>query len=158
MNALRNANNPNWRHIWALLVRLLNKVILKSATVINRYLAVVEAGFRSDNLSTRADAFLCWKVLIDIFAMNNELLSPKRMKLVCIPLKSSQSKTAAIAVNKFLVWWFLMCKINHKLDDYMATIVEPFMLFCFGPLNVMMPSLSHQKEAAPGKTYVLFLT
>lgn len=151
LNSLRNANNPNWHHVWALIVRLLNKAILKSATIINRFLSVIEASFRSENLTTRADAFLCWKVLIEIFAINNELMSPKRMKLVCIPLKSSQSKTNDIAVNKFLVWWYLICKIEIKLTDYVDTIVEPFIVFCFGPLDAM-PMLSHQKESAPGKT------
>lgn len=111
-------------------------------------------GFRNPNLTVRAEAFLCWKVLVEMFAKSNELLAPKRIKLVCIPLKSSQSKTEQIAVNKFRVWWYLMTELHERLVDYTDSIVEPFLMFCFGPLaaqpliRVSTPS----PLLAPGKS------
>lgn len=160
---LRDRANANWHTVWSLLVRIIHKDILRSATLINRYLSIVEQGFRNPSLNIRAEAFLCWRVLVELFAEHNELQAPKRIKLVCIPLKSSQSKTFEIAVNKFGVWWLLMCELNERLITYTSTIVEPFLVFCFGPLNVQ-PLIGGGAEAsstigsavaaaAPGKMF-----
>lgn len=133
---LRDKLNSNWYRIWCVVVNILNKEILRSAPLINRFLTVVEQGFRSDNMEIRAEAFMTWRTLIETFSRNNELLAPKRIRLVCIPLKSSQSKTAVIAVNKFQVWWYLMCTIHPNLSDFIEAIIQPFLVFCFGPINV----------------------
>lgn len=116
-------------------MNMLNKEILRSAPLINRFLTIVEQGFRSVNMEIRAEAFLSWRALIEIFSRNNELLAPKRIRLVCIPLKASQSKTAVIAVSKFQVWWYLICTIHANLDEFIETIIQPFLVFCFGPIN-----------------------
>lgn len=70
-----------------------------------------------------------------------------------IPLKSSQSKTAEIAVNKFKVWWYLMCKIHYVLEEHTDTIVKPFLVFCFGPLS-SQPLMANSVDTptSPGKT------
>lgn len=157
VNALRDRHNSNWHNVWSILVRIIHKDILRSATLINRYLSIVEQGFRNPNLTVRAEAFLCWRVLVHLFATHNELLAPKRIKLVCIPLKSSQSKTEHIAVNKFNVWWFLMSEVHNRLIDYTDSIVEPFLVFCFGPLGIQ-PLIGVGGQigtvvTAPGKTF-----
>lgn len=154
MNALRDRHDSNWHRVWALLLRLIQRDILRSATLINRYLSIVELGFRNNNLTVRAEAFVCWKVLVELFARSNELLAPKRIKLVCIPLKSSQSKTEQIAVNKFRVWWYLMTELHDRVVDFTDTIVDPFLLFCFGPLAVqpLIGVAAPKPLLAPGKT------
>lgn len=135
---------------------MIQRDILRSATLINRYLSIVELGFRNPNLTVRAEAFICWRVLVELFAKSNELLAPKRIKLVCIPLKSSQSKTEQIAINKFRVWWYLATELHERLADYTDSIVEPFMLFCFGPLaaHPLIGAASSSQVSAPGKTLV----
>lgn len=62
LNTMRDKNNSNWYKIWPILVRILSKDILKRAPIINKFLYIVEQGFRSSNLRTRAEAFLCWHV------------------------------------------------------------------------------------------------
>lgn len=157
VNELRDRHNSQWHSVWSILVRLIHRDILRSATLINRYLSIVEQGFRNPNLRVRAEAFLCWRVLVEMFAQHGELLAPKRIKLVCIPLKSSQSKTEAIAVNKFAVWWYLMSEVRDRLVDYTDSIVEPFLVFCFGPLGIQpligLGQTATSPVTAPGKTY-----
>lgn len=43
------------------MIRILNKETLKGATI-NVFLGIVEAGFRCDIMSARAEAFICWQV------------------------------------------------------------------------------------------------
>ena len=149
---MQTNQNSNWYKLWILYVRILNREIVRSATIINKFLSIVENGFRSPNFTTRAEAFICWKVLIEILAKNNELVAPKRLKLVCIPLKSSQSKTIDIAVNKFKVWWYLICKMTTNLTNHCDTVLAPFLVFCFGPLGDQ-PILSWHTSpsSGPGK-------
>lgn len=150
LHDLRQASNLLWYKIWCLLVRILNKEILKGATVINTFLSIVEMGFRSGDYAIRADAFLCWKVLVEIFAKHNEIFSPKRIKLICIPLKSSQSKTLETSVNKFKVWWYFLSKLAPKIDEYLD-IYESFLVYCFGPSCKQSNGANSSTSASSGQ-------
>lgn len=96
-----NNNQPEWHSILIILLNILDSVIANSTAAINTLLPIIELAFRSDNFKSRADAFLCWKEMIKIFIKFNQISDPKRIKLICIPLKSSRSKTKEIAENKF---------------------------------------------------------
>ncbi|XP_011203203.2 telomere-associated protein RIF1 [Bactrocera dorsalis] len=132
VHQLREDRNQYWHRIWCILVRLLDREILKSASTINLFLSIVELGFRSPDNSVRAEAFTCWHLLIQIFANHNQLSSPKRLKLVCIPLKSSQSKTPYVAAVKLRIWWYLITCLGAQSEDNYENVVEPFLIFCFG--------------------------
>ncbi|XP_069963770.1 telomere-associated protein RIF1 isoform X2 [Bactrocera oleae] len=132
VHQLREDRNQYWHRIWCILVRLLDREILKSASTINLFLSIVELGFRSPDNSVRAEAFTCWHLLIQIFANHNQLSSPKRLKLVCIPLKSSQSKTPYVAAVKLRIWWYLITCLGPQSEDNFENVVESFLVFCFG--------------------------
>lgn len=56
-------SDSNWHKIWSILIRILNKDILRGATI-NTFLQIVELGFRCDSITARAESFICWKVSI----------------------------------------------------------------------------------------------
>lgn len=77
------------------------------------------------------DALLLLQVLLEIYSQDARYLSAKRIKLLLIPFKPI-AKSSEIAVNKFLVWWSLICKVENQLDQHYETILVPFLWFCFG--------------------------
>ncbi|XP_013114554.1 telomere-associated protein RIF1 [Stomoxys calcitrans] len=135
IHKLREERNPHWHRVWGYMIRILDKELLKGASTINAFLAIVELGFRSTDNTIRAESFMCWRLLIEIFAKYDELSSPKRLKLICIPLKSSQSKSAQAAEVKLRVWWYLLTRFGSKLGDNFEGVVEPFLHFCFGGVS-----------------------
>uniref|UniRef100_A0A182R8X4 Telomere-associated protein Rif1 N-terminal domain-containing protein n=1 Tax=Anopheles funestus TaxID=62324 RepID=A0A182R8X4_ANOFN len=157
LDTARSEKDPNWHRIWSVLVRIINRDLCQGSSIINMFLSIVEAGFRSPELSIREQSFDCWRLLVEIFANNKQINIPKRVKLICIPLKSSKSKTETIALKKFDIWWFLLCQLRSQLDAMADTIFEPFIYFCFGP-SFKTPlcyyfDSSYQELGAPGKMY-----
>ncbi|XP_058065615.1 telomere-associated protein RIF1 [Anopheles bellator] len=157
LDKARNENDPDWHRIWSILVRLLHRDVCQGSTIINIFLSIVEAGFRATEFSIREQAFDCWRLLVEVFARHRQINFPKRMRLICIPLKSSKSKTELIALKKFDIWWFLLTQLRDHLDTCVDTIFEPFIYFCFGP-TFKTPLCyyfdeSFKEMGAPGKTY-----
>uniref|UniRef100_A0A182NVC4 Rif1_N domain-containing protein n=1 Tax=Anopheles dirus TaxID=7168 RepID=A0A182NVC4_9DIPT len=156
LDTARSEKDPNWHRVWSILVRIVNRDLCQGSSIINMFLSIVEAGFRSQELTIREQSFDCWRLLVDIFAKNKQINIPKRVKLICIPLKSSKSKTETIALKKFGIWWFLLCQLQSQLDSMADTIFEPFIYFCFGP-TFKTPLCYYFDESeeyvAPGKAY-----
>lgn len=146
IHKLREERNHHWHRVWCYMIRILDKELLKGASTINAFLAIVELGFRSPDNTVRAESFLCWRLLIEIFAKYNELSSPKRLKLICIPLKSSQSKSAQAAEVKLRVWWYLLTRFGTKLGDNFESVVEPFLHFSFGSPTSTKPVICAAKQ------------
>ncbi|XP_052889457.1 telomere-associated protein RIF1 [Anopheles moucheti] len=157
LDTARSEKDTNWHRIWSVLVRIINRELCQGSSIINMFLSIVEAGFRSPELLIREQSFDCWRLLVEIFANNKQINIPKRVKLICIPLKSSKSKTETIALKKFDIWWFLLCQLRSQLDAMADTIFEPFIYFCFGP-SFKAPlcyyfDTSYEELGAPGKMY-----
>uniref|UniRef100_A0AAG5D1K8 Telomere-associated protein Rif1 N-terminal domain-containing protein n=1 Tax=Anopheles atroparvus TaxID=41427 RepID=A0AAG5D1K8_ANOAO len=157
LDTARSEKDPHWHQMWAALVRVMNRDLCQGSSIINMFLSIVEAGFRCPELSIREQSFDCWRLLVEVFSNNKQMNLPKRMKLICIPLKSSKSKTETIALKKFDIWWYLLNELSPHLDGLADTIFEPFIYFCFGPS--FKPPLcyyfddSFQEYGAPGKIY-----
>ncbi|KAG4072659.1 hypothetical protein HA402_004748 [Bradysia odoriphaga] len=153
--ALRDKGDSLWYKMWSILVKLLNKKLLKGAAIINKFLAICENGFKSPNYTTRGETFLCWKVLLEIYSQDAKYLSPKRIKLLLIPFKPI-AKTPHIALNKFTVWWSLICKVGNQIDQYYDTILAPFLWFCFGltdkPILTRSDDSANRQEIYPELT------
>lgn len=149
-------NDPQWHVVCNILLNILDAVIANNTVAINTFLPIIELAFRSENLKSRADAFLCWKEMIKIFVRFKQITDPKRIKLICIPLKSSRSKTKEIAENKFDVWWTLIQTLGGAVIDH-THLVESFIYFCVGPFgkqNEPLGSYLVDKNvhlASPGK-------
>ncbi|XP_054738363.1 telomere-associated protein RIF1 [Anastrepha obliqua] len=144
LHRLRDDRSQYWHRVWCILIRLLDREILKSASTINLFLSIVELGFRSPDNNVRAEAFTCWHLLIQIFANHNQLSSSKRLKLVCIPLKSSQSKTPYVAAVKLRIWWYLITCLGPHIEDHFENVVEAFLIFCFGSESKSTPGVAQQ--------------
>lgn len=114
-------------------MQLLDVEIPRSATVLNQFLSIVEPALRSTSMERRSEAYICWRVLVQVLKKHNRLDTEKRIKLVCTPLKALNVKTAEIANNKFHAWWFLICNVDKAFDFFTSMVFEPFLLFCFGP-------------------------
>uniref|UniRef100_A0A1A9WI75 Telomere-associated protein Rif1 N-terminal domain-containing protein n=1 Tax=Glossina brevipalpis TaxID=37001 RepID=A0A1A9WI75_9MUSC len=132
IHKLLENRNSHWYRVWSFFIRLLDRELSKKASTINTFLAIVELGFRNSDNNVRVESFQCWRLLIEIFAKYKEISSPKRLKLICIPLKSSQSKSALGAEVKFRVWWYLLTCLDNDLAKHFEVCVEPFLTFCFG--------------------------
>lgn len=132
IGAMRDAKNNNWHKIWTLLVQIMDNELLRGCTNINKFLAVVELGFRNPDNGVRSEAFLCWRVLIKIFAAYNELAAGKRLRLLLIPLRTSQSRSAHVSSIKLRVWWYLISCLDVDMHKSFDTVVECFLSFLFG--------------------------
>lgn len=135
LHSIRNSVNSNWYKIWCILAKVSEKILIATASSINTYLAIVEAAFRSSNLPIRAEAFYCWRTLTEIFVKYNELRSQKRIKLLCIPLKTSHCKTLTSAVNKIHTWWYLISHMGDQLEAYNDLLFKTFLLSSFGDFD-----------------------
>lgn len=129
---MRDAKNNNWHKIWTLLVQIMDNDLLRGCTYINKFLAVVELGFRNPDNGIRSEAFLCWRVLIKIFAAYNELGTGKRLRLLLIPLRTSQSRSPHVSSIKVRVWWYLISCLDAELPKSFENAVEYFLSFLFG--------------------------
>ncbi|EDW01156.1 telomere-associated protein RIF1 [Drosophila grimshawi] len=129
---MRDAKNNNWHKIWTLLVQIMDSELLRGCTYINKFLAVVELGFRNPDNGVRSEAFLCWRVLIKIFAAYNELAAGKRLRLLLIPLRTSQSRSSHVSSIKVRVWWYLITCLDTELPKSFDNAVEYFLSFLFG--------------------------
>lgn len=161
ISVLFQKNSPQWYRTWCHCVQVLDIEIPRSATTLNAFLGIVEPALRSVIPMRRAEGYLCWRVsaysmqlmnsrrqfnsirsfslilgqvLLGVLVRHNRLNSEKRLKLACTPLKSLQAKTAEIASNKFLAWWYVLCNVVDNSAGYNSMVFEPFLQFCFGPL------------------------
>lgn len=132
ISVMRDAKNNNWHKIWTLLVQIMDNELLRGCTNINKFLAVVELGFRNPDNGVRSEAFLCWRVLIKIFAAYNELTAGKRLRLLLIPLRTSQSRSAHVSSIKLRVWWYLISCLDVDMHKSFDTTIECFLSFLFG--------------------------
>lgn len=146
---MRDAKNSNWHKIWTLLVQIMDEDLLRGCVYINKFLALVELGFRNPDNGVRSEAFLCWRVLIKIFAAYDELTSAKRLRLLLIPLRTSQSRSSHVSGIKLRVWWYLLTCLDHELPKSFDSAVEHFLAFMLGggPRN-LATGLAHNYQTA----------
>ncbi|XP_037717806.1 telomere-associated protein RIF1 [Drosophila subpulchrella] len=146
---MRDAKNSNWHKIWTLLVQIMDEDLLRGCVYINKFLALVELGFRNPDNGVRSEAFLCWRVLIKIFAAYDELASVKRLRLLLIPLRTSQSRSSHVSGIKLRVWWYLLTCLDQETPKSFDSAVEHFLAFMFGGGPRNLPSgLAHNYQTA----------
>ncbi|XP_012282506.1 telomere-associated protein RIF1 [Orussus abietinus] len=154
MALLVSACNLDWATQWTLSLLLLGTDLHRGAGLINNLLSVEEKAFKSTDTTVRRQAFLCWKLLIDNFALDpRELATSRRIKLLCIPLNAKNSKTELIALTKLEVWWHLIVKLYPDISKF-VTVLTQFLNFSFGPLgDTPLMSAKCDVVASPGKRF-----
>lgn len=70
-------------------------------------------------------------------------------------MKSSQARTLDSSLNKFKVWWYFLCKLNHeKIFEHCDITLEQFLIFCFGQQqqqqsqNLQTPQQQQQEQSS----------
>ncbi|CAD1476498.1 unnamed protein product, partial [Heterotrigona itama] len=155
MLLLVSACELDWATQWNVSIQFLGVDLHRGAGLINNLLSVEEKAFKSTDTVTRRQAFLSWKLLVDNFALDPlELATPRRIKLLCIPLNAKNSKTELIALTKLEVWWHVIIKLYKDISKFVNPVITQFLNFCFGPLGDT-PLLSSKFDvvASPGKRF-----
>ncbi|KAK1129475.1 hypothetical protein K0M31_019201 [Melipona bicolor] len=155
MLLLVSACELDWATQWNVSIQFLGVDLHRGAGLINNLLSVEEKAFKSTDTVTRRQAFLSWKLLVDNFALDpQELATPRRIKLLCIPLNAKNSKTELIALTKLEVWWHVIIKLYKDISKFVNPVITQFLNFCFGPLGDT-PLLSSKFDvvASPGKRF-----
>ncbi|XP_017876374.1 telomere-associated protein RIF1-like [Ceratina calcarata] len=155
MLLLVSACELDWATQWNISIQFLGMHLHRGASLINNLLSVEEKAFKSTDTIIRRQAFLSWKLLADNFALDpQELATPRRIKLLCIPLNAKNSKTESIALTKLEVWWHVIIKLYKDIAKCVNPVITQFLNFCFGPLGDT-PFLSSKFDiiASPGKRF-----
>ncbi|XP_072767037.1 uncharacterized protein [Anoplolepis gracilipes] len=148
--------DPDWTIQWNTTIQFLSTDLHRGASLINNLLSVEEKAFKSTDPIIRRQAFLSWRLLIDNFALDHqELATARRIKLLCIPLNTKNSKTELIALTKLEVWWHLIIKLYKDVAKFASPVITQFLNYCFGPLGDT-PLLSSKFDivASPGKRFL----
>ncbi|XP_034952026.1 telomere-associated protein RIF1 [Chelonus insularis] len=155
MLSLVKAKQSDWCYLWCFSLEIVGADLFHGADLINDLLLVEEKAFKSNDMTIRHQAFISWKSLINIFASNpTHFVVARRIKLLCIPLNSKNSKTETIAVTKLEVWWHLIVKLYPYLETFSNEVIFQFLNFCFGPLGET-PLLSTKCDlASAGKRFI----
>ncbi|KAL0107662.1 hypothetical protein PUN28_014756 [Cardiocondyla obscurior] len=155
MLLLVTACEPDWSTIWNITIQLLGTDLHHGANLINNLLSIEEKAFKATDFIMRRQAFLSWKLLIDNFALDHqELATPRRIKLLCIPLNAKNSKTELIALTKLEVWWHLIIKLYKDIINFINPVIVQFLNYCFGPLgDTPLLSTKFDVVASPGKRF-----
>ncbi|CAH1990199.1 unnamed protein product [Acanthoscelides obtectus] len=132
---LRDNEYSNWHKLWMFLVRFCGKKLHNSMDLTNKLLRVVEFAFRNVNYMQRLRGYDCWKELIDNASLDKSYItSNKQMKLLITPLKAKFSKQDVVICKRFVVFCYLLDKLQEKA----VVCLKEFLEFCFGP--VLMPA------------------
>lgn len=155
MTVLVTACEPDWSILWSISIKLLGTDLHRGAGLINNLLGVEEKAFKSIDTVVRRQAFLSWKLIVDNFALDEqELATPRRVKLLCIPLNAKNSKTEVMTLTKMDVWWHLILKLYNHIQTFSESVLTPFLNFCFGPLgDTPLMSSKYNVIASPGKRF-----
>ncbi|XP_020287403.1 telomere-associated protein RIF1 isoform X2 [Pseudomyrmex gracilis] len=156
MLLLVSACEADWALQWNTTIQFLGTDLHCGASFINNLLSVEEKAFKSTDPIIRRQAFLSWKLLIDNFALDHqELATPRRIKLLCIPLNAKNSKTELIALTKLEVWWHLIIKLYKDIAKFATPVITQFLNYCFGPLgDTPLLSFKFDVVASPGKRFL----
>lgn len=120
--------------IWSFLIQSFGTSLHDSVALLNDLLKVEESALKSKNPVFRQRALEHWKSVVDCFALNPAVLNnSKRIKLVLVPLKSTDSRTAEFARTKIHIWWHLLDRLGPDAAYRFHEVTLPLLTFCFGP-------------------------
>ena len=123
--------------IWGFIVECFGKELHESVSLLNELLKIEETALKSKNAAYRQVALEHWRYLIDCFALNPIVLNnSKRIKLMLVPLKSTDTKTIQLSQTKIDLWWYVLNKLGPDASSRFQEVVLPLLTFCFGSKEV----------------------
>jgi len=122
-------------NIWSFLIRGFGTLLHDSVPLLNDLLKVEESALKSRNPVFRQAALERWRSVIDCFALTPAVLNnSKRIKLVLVPLKSTDSRTPDFARTKIQLWLYLLERLGPDVGIRFIEVTLPLLAFCFGNL------------------------
>lgn len=127
--------------IWSFLIQAFGTELHDSVALLNELLKIEESALKSKNPAFRQRALEHWKYIIDCFALNSAVLNnPKRIKLVLVPLKSTDTRTIDFSKTKIELWWHLLNRLGPDAVCRFQEVGLPLLTFCFGSKDEKQPS------------------
>ncbi|KAI9556357.1 hypothetical protein GHT06_018931 [Daphnia sinensis] len=119
--------------IWSFLIQAFGTQLHDSVTLLNELLKIEESALKCKNPVYRQCALEHWKYIIDCFALNPAVLNnSKRIKLVLVPLKSTDTRTVDFSITKIELWWHLLKRLGPDATFRFQEVTLPLLHFCFG--------------------------
>lgn len=119
--------------IWSFLIQAFGTQLHDSVSLLNELLKIEESALKCKNPAFRQQALEHWKYIIDCFALNPAVLNnSKRIKLVLVPLKSTDTRTVDFSKTKIELWWHLLNKLGPNAELRFHEVTLPLLIFCFG--------------------------
>lgn len=119
--------------LWSFLIRAFGTQLHDSVALLNELLKIEESALKCKNPAFRQRALEHWKYIIECFALNPTVLNnSKRIKLVLVPLKSTDTRTVDFSKTKIELWWHLLCKLGPDAILRFQEVTLPLLTFCFG--------------------------
>jgi len=119
--------------IWGFIVKCFGTDLHESVSLLNELLKIEESALKSKNAAFRQVALEHWRYLIDCFALNPVVMNnTKRIKLMLVPLKSTDTKTVQISKTKIELWWYVLNKLGPDAKTRFHEVVLPLLTFCYG--------------------------
>ena len=117
---------------WQVLVRLMGRHLHSRTATINAMMTVVERAFKLPEQNILAATFRAWQDLMDCFALDPKILrNSKRINLLVRPFTIKNVKTESGYRSKLEAWWHLIFLLGEDATQFGATVVVPFLSFCF---------------------------
>jgi hypothetical protein len=119
--------------IWSFLIQAFGTELHESVSLLNELLKMEESALKCKNPVYRQCALEYWKYIIDCFALNAVVLNnSKRIKLVLVPLKSTDTRTVDFSKTKIELWWYLLNRLGPDATHRFQEVTLPLLTFCFG--------------------------
>lgn len=130
---LVSAEVPESLRIWSFLIESFGTQLHSSVALLNELLKVKENALKSKNAVFRQQALEHWVSIIDCFALNPSVLNnSKRIKLILVPLKSTDTRTEQFGLSKMKLWWHLLYRLGSNAAKRYQEVVATLLHFCFG--------------------------
>ncbi|KAK4023666.1 hypothetical protein OUZ56_009065 [Daphnia magna] len=127
--------------IWSFLIQAFGTQLHDSVTLLNELLKIEESALKCKNPVYRQCALEHWKYIIDCFALNPVVLNnSKRIKLVLVPLKSTDTRTVDFSITKIELWWHLLNRLGPDATLRFQEVTLPLLHFCFGIHDEKQPT------------------
>ncbi len=119
--------------IWSFLIQAFGTELHDSVSLLNELLKIEECALKCKNPVYRQCALEYWKYIIDCFALNPVVLNnSKRIRLVLVPLKSTDTRTVDFSKTKIELWWHLLNRLGADATQRFQEVTLPLLTFCFG--------------------------
>ena len=127
-----SAEIPESLVIWSFLIGSFGTQLHESVALLNDLLKIEESALKSSNIGFRQQALEQWVSIINCFALNPAVLNnSKRIKLILVPLKSTDTRTENFAITKLKLWWQVLNQLGANASKRYQEVGATLLHYCF---------------------------